>query len=61
MNLLTLHPDILDAIRRMPLDAPGRWITEKQLRPLVQMGLEEQKRQMVTYLPRTLLGRRVVG
>jgi hypothetical protein len=61
MNLLTLHPDILTAIRRMPLNALGRWITEKQLRPLVQMGQEELGRQMAAYLPRTLLERREAG
>lgn len=61
MNLLKLHPEILEAVRRMPLDAPGRWITEKQLRPLVQMDRDEQKRQMAVYLPKMLLERREAG
>ena len=61
MNLLTLHPAVLDAIRRMPLESPKRWVTEKQLRPLVQMSLEEQERAMGEYLPQMLLEGRKAG
>jgi hypothetical protein len=61
MNLLKLHPEILEAVRRMPLDAPGRWLTEKQLRPLMQLSPDEQLRSMGLYIPATILQRRLVG
>lgn len=43
------------------LDAPGRWLTEKQLRPQMQLSPDEQLRSMGMYLPATILPRRLVG
>ncbi len=42
MNLLKLHPVILDFIRTMPASAPRNWLTEKKLRRLATLSRSQQ-------------------
>ena len=42
LNLLKLHPAILDFVRTLSLTTPARAVTERRLRSLVPLSPEEQ-------------------
>jgi hypothetical protein len=42
MNLLRLHPDILDYVRNLAVGTPERLITEKKLRALTSVASSQQ-------------------
>jgi hypothetical protein len=44
MDLLVLHPDILDYVRNLPPGTPERLVTEKKLRRLTRLPHEPQLR-----------------
>ena len=51
MNLLELHPLILEYVRHLPMDTPARFVTERQLRRLTMLPREQQLRVAFATMP----------
>jgi len=57
LNLLKLHPAILDFVRTLSLATPARAVTERKLRALVPLSAEEQLEAAARLFP-GFVGRR---
>ncbi|MFN0245301.1 MAG: hypothetical protein ACKV2T_00245 [Kofleriaceae bacterium] len=51
MDLLLLHPDILDYVRNLPPGTPDRLVTEKKLRRIVKLAPEPQLSEAEKQVP----------
>ena len=57
MSLLKLHPRILDVVRMLPPGTPERLVTERKLRPLARLAVNQQLAEAGNQIPE-LLGNR---